>query len=157
MKKHTHEPYLSIAVALVAFATFGIGAIETYATGDRHDYKSMHQDLFKVREFRELRRKVHAEEQGLAVPPKAPVLPKTPAAKVPCDVEGSEALPVKPAAKSWNYEELPISEKATLREQLRTGGCPQDALPGYRELCEELLAKQKRPKPMRGLKNSEEQ
>ena len=50
-------------------------------------------------------------------------------------------------------EDLSDSQLQTLRRQLRTGGCPQDALTAYRDLCESMLKYRLRPETREGLKN----
>lgn len=50
-------------------------------------------------------------------------------------------------------DDLSISERDTLRRQLHGGACPQDALIGYRTLCEKLLKLRPVPKVHKTLIN----
>ncbi len=60
------------------------------------------------------------------------------------------------AAKSGTGElkvsDLSNSERDTLRRQLHSGACPQNALPGYRTLCESLLKLLPAKEPQTGIK-----
>lgn len=107
-----------------------IGAVPTLAHASDYvgnEPRSLHHSLFDVREFRlQLRmiRKFPTMESGsiLRTSPQAPVI----------NASGSGTGELK-------VSDLSISERDTLRRQLRGGACPQHALPGYQKLCESLL------------------
>lgn len=89
--------------------------------------RSLHHSLFDVRQFRLQLRMIRK-------------FPRTETGSILRTTTQSDVIN---AAKSGTGElkvsDLSNSERDTLRRQLHSGACPQNALPGYQKLCESLL------------------
>ena len=124
-------------------------------------YKQFHDredqtKLFNAAEFRKAAR-ARYDKNGFTVSSSAtssqPALP-------PCNPAATSSVPSAEAPvhdAALQLQDLDAQQQRDLRMQLRIGGCPFDALPGYRELCESLLKDQQRSEPpvsLKPLKNS---
>lgn len=143
------------AFMLVAIAvpTVLVGVLTVSAASDTlPETKSTYHELFDLRSFRIQQRMNRMNQSAVTLEEET-----HPAAKalVPCAPVETMTSTEKPA-RPLIFEDLDMIQRETLRKQLRIGGCPQDADPAYRLLCETLLKKQKQPETKTGLKHPQQ-
>lgn len=132
----------AVTMILVPVALGILVASAASADGD-NEPRSLQFDLFNQRAFRTMIRNLHSYDDPVVAP----------------DAEDGDSHAAAPAetVKPLTVEQLTHSQRDTLREQLRNGGCPTDVDPAYIALCESLLRFRSHPAAMRGLKNSREE
>jgi len=151
MKHHSQHSMFALMLVSIAVPTVVLGVVAASAASEISPVaKSMNHELFELRSFR-LQQRLRTQDAvipaALAEParPAAPTMPCAPDA-VSVESDASEEHPLI-------LEDLTITQREILRKQLRIGGCPQNVLPGYRELCETLLRQQQSPESRAGLAN----
>lgn len=151
MKTHKRESLFAFALVALAVPTTLLGVAAVSAASELNNPKSTQFELFDADKFRILRRKAR-EDRG--TPVKSETKHEAPKTLVPCEPssEDNGETATETEAK-LRYDDLSDVEKDALRKQLRIGGCPQDALPGYKALCEAMLKTQEAKKPLKGLKH----
>lgn len=150
MKNHSQNSMFALMLVSIAVPTVALGVVAASAASEiSPSTKSTNHDLFELRSFR-LQQRLRTQE---AVVPSASAEPVHPAAPtVPC-APAEEAETETAPENRLIYEDLTMPQREVLRKQLRIGGCPQDVLPGYRELCETLLKQQRNAETKTGLTN----
>ncbi len=132
--KHTAAPFEHRVLALISVAvpTVFLGIAVTMAQS--YNPRSINHDLFNQRLFRTHIRDVHRYDDPTVDTVQHPAAAEAPAAPLTVD-------------------DLTGEHRATLRRQLRSGGCPQDVDDEYRILCESLLKHRAAPELRQGLRN----
>ncbi len=157
MKNHSQDSMFAFVLVTIAVPTVLVGVLTVSAASELSPVtKSTYHQLFNVRSFRLRQRELHLD----AVPvPAADADMSHPAAidLKPCDPAGSVVEKTKTQSpRPLIFEDLDRLQRETLRMQLRIGGCPQDALPAYKQLCESMLKQQKSPETKTGLRHPEQ-
>lgn len=111
--------------------------------------KPLQNHLFDASEFRLLKRKARSEK--FIQDKRGSSSSSSTSSMDPCDATQSANT-----EGMLQLEDLSTSQRETMRRQLRSGACPQEAMYEYRMLCERLLKEQKHRAPMRGPKNPDE-
>ncbi len=144
MKKHAsgHPGAFALTLVTLAVPLTLIGAFVTSAASSDSDSnpRSLQYELFDLKSFRlqqRSNRTYRSLPDGMTVHPAA----------------ADEFLNAKSGSGELTYADLSPSERETLRLQLRIGGCPQEALPAYRRLCEKMLKSRPHPAAREGLKS----
>lgn len=137
-----HGGVFALTLVTVAIPLTVLGALVTSAASSDSDSnpRSLQYEFFDLRSFRLQQRSNHTYEPA----PSSVTVHPAAADQFLHAASGSGAL---------KYSDLSASERETLRLQLRIGGCPQDALPGYRMLCEKMLKARPHPAVREGLKS----
>lgn len=153
MKKKNQRSSFAMVLVTIAVPTVALGIAVTSAASEINtEPRSQQFELFNIDQFRFLKREIRMS---------APATPSSdavhPAATVkPCD-SVDETSSSSSASAVLTVQDLTTSQRETLRRQLRIGGCPQDADPAYKALCESLLKQQKPKEYLKGLKHPEQQ
>lgn len=124
-----------LALISIAVPTVFFGIAMT--TAESYNPKSINYDLFNQHTFRTHVRNVHSLSDQK---------PSTASNSV------HTAAP-ESGSGDLTFNDLTVSQRDTLRKQLRIGGCPQDVDAAYRKLCESLLKKRQQPVLRQGLRN----
>lgn len=154
MKHNPQDSMFAFMLVAIAVPTVLVGVLTVSAASDVSvEAKSTYHELFNLRSFR-IQQRMNRQSQ-----PASTVESEThPAAKTlaPCAPTDTSTTKTEKPARPLIFEDLDMHQRETLRKQLRIGGCPQDVDPAYRQLCESLLKKQKRPETKAGLKHPEQ-
>jgi hypothetical protein len=151
--KHQQQRLLIFIVILVILVCVGIAQTVAHsfakAALDVRDPLSTGHDLFDPQEFIRLRREsraVHLNEGIDGIP--------TPVSSSAFSVGSSMASSgLSEIVAPLTFDALSQYEQQTLRNQLRSGGCPQEADVRYLALCESMLKELTLPSPRAGLAN----
>ncbi len=147
MKTPKIESLYAFALVALVVPSVLFGVVLVSAASEINNPKSTNFQLFDESEFRQLRREVRKEIVPIVTTKEEPTLHLA----APCDPAKS-AMPIQ-EEKSLRYQDLSSTEREALRLQLRIGGCPQQADPGYKALCESMLKTQEAKKSLKGLRH----
>ncbi len=163
LRQRQHRLLLLIAVAVILVC---VGIAQTVARSSAkallevRDPLSTGHDLFNPEEFIRLRREsrsTHINEaiDQLRTPASSSESFETSssASSELSSVVSSEAAA---AMQPFTLQDLSPSAQQVLRNQLRSGGCPQEADVRYLALCKSLLDEQSHPAPQAGLANPDQ-
>jgi hypothetical protein len=151
MKKKSSYSAITLALTAAIAPAVLVGMLTVSAASESSsDTKSTYHNLFDAGEFRSLRRKVHED-----VVPTHAAPTEEPATVNPCDSTATETE-TKATEPELTFEDLDMNTRRTLLMQLRIGGCPANALKGYKDLCEKMLKAQGAKKSMKGLVSPEQ-
>ena len=155
-KKPT-EPKLFLPLTALSVVLIILGMIEvasmtsaaTYLPANYRNPKSNGHDLFNVQEFRTLRR-ARVDSYASTSSSSETISVSSPASSSAVSSISSAA---HAAAEELTWNDLTISQRETMRRQLRVYTCPQDTDPAYKALCEKLLKAQGANPTRTGTKN----
>lgn len=154
-KPHSHSSFAMVLVT-IAVPTVALGIAVTSAASEINTApRSQQFDLFNPASFRLQKRQNRMYTPVTAPASEETTHPAAPAVK-PCDTQASSSSSSS-APEKLRFADLTSEQRETLRRQLRIGGCPQDADPAYRALCEMMLKQQKPKEYIPGLKHPEQQ
>ncbi|MBP7114310.1 MAG: hypothetical protein KBA40_02540 [Candidatus Peribacteraceae bacterium] len=151
MKNQSQHSMFALMLVSIAVPTVVLGVVAVSAASDISPVtKSTNHELFELRSFR-LQQRLRTQDS--VVPASSAEPARRAAPTVPC-ASDTEVTETEEASESpLIFEDLSMTQREILRKQLRIGGCPQDVLPGYRQLCESLLKQQQTLEAKTGLTN----
>lgn len=153
MKIHTHDSAFAFMLVVIAVPAVLVGVLTVSAASEISPVsKSTYHQLFELRSFR-LQQRLNRQDTVPASATESHPAAKTVPPCVPVDADAQAEVEVK---RHLIFEDLNMQQREVLRMQLRIGGCPQDAEPEYKALCESMLKRQVAPETKAGLKHPEQ-